>query len=1122
MAASAGGVIAYFVRHRTAANLLLVVLMVLGLVAAPQMRTQYFPDVVFEAIRVTVTWEGAGPEDVDEGIVGPLMPALQAVDGVSETEAQAQDGRAQISLQFEPGWDMSRAQADVETAVNGVSDLPEDADTPEISQRAWRDRVTDVVISGAVSVDQLARFADDFLQRLFEAGVTRTTVRGIADPLTTVEVPTAALIRHDVSLAEIAQVIANEADTRPAGEIDAANARLRSGSARRAPEDIAAIALRTFPDGTVLSVGDIARIAPGGVDRHIAYFVGDRPALSIRVDRAAGGDAISLQGVVEEVAAQAMAGLPPEVSIDLIRTRSESISARLRLLLANGAQGLAMVVVLLFLFLNARTALWVAAGIPVAMLTAVAAMYAMGLSLNMISLFGLIITLGIVVDDAIVVGEHADWRARHLGEAPVTAAERAARRMALPVFTATITTIIAFWGVATIDGNMGQMIRDVPVTVIAVLAASMVECFLILPNHMAHALAHSARAHWYDAPSRVVNRGFRWFRRVLFRPFIALVIRARYPVLAAAVAVLATQAVLYISGQVRWQFFNSPEQPSISGNFAMAPGATRADSADQMRELQRATEAVAARYEAAHGLNPLAYVLTQIGGGTGSGLSGSATKDPDLLGSIAIELIDPDLRPYSSFDFVAAVQEEMQILPLAETVSFRGWRSGPGGNALDVRLYGAGTQRLKEAAEALKRAVAVFPEVSAVEDSMAWDKEELRLDLTAQARALGFDIADIGRVLRQRLNGIEAASFAAGPRSGSIRVEVPDSEKTADFLDRVLIRSPDGGYVPLADLVTFERQPGFSTIRRQNGLRTISVTGDINQDDPARSSIIIQEIEQDILPRIEAEYQVNWELGGLALEEEEFLAAASTGFILCLLGIYLTLAWIFASWARPLAIMAIIPFGLVGTIWGHYVWDVPMTMFTLVGLMGMTGIIINDSIVLITTVDDYARSRGLVPAIIDAVCDRLRPVLLTTLTTILGLGPLLYETSQQAQFLKPTVITLVYGLGFGVVMVLVVLPALLAAGMDISASLRAARRALGSRRAAGGHRAALALGAVLALWFAATLGAQVVLGRMPGLGALMPGQGTAIAFALFAIGSVAATLVALSLALAGALLGQRR
>jgi multidrug efflux pump subunit AcrB len=1074
------------------------------------MRAQYFPDVVVEEITVSVAWDGAGAEDVDAAIVQLLEPALLSVDGVTETSSRATEGSARISLEFEPGWDMTRAADDVQLAVDSVRNLPEDAEDPSIRRASWRDRVTDVVITGPVAVDQIARFADEFVARLFAEGITRTTIRGLAAPEVVVEVTALSLRRHDVTLREIADAIAAEAAADPAGDV-AGTARVRAGVEKRSADEIGQIVLRSGLDGATLRIADVATIRVEGVDRARSYFVGNDPAITILVERTADGDAIDMQTAVEDVAAEMRATLPEGVQIDLVRTRAEEITGRLDLLIENGLIGLGLVVLLLFLFLNARTALWVAAGIPVAMSAAIAIMYAAGLTLNMISLFALILTLGIVVDDAIVVGEHADFRARRLKEDPLTAAERAARRMFLPVFAATLTTIIAFFGLMAIGGRFGSLISDIPFTVIVVLTASLIECFLILPNHMAHALAHSAKEHWYDWPSRQVNRGFRWLRDGPFRAFLRLVVVGRYPVLAGAVALLALSVALFIRGDVQWRFFDAPEQATITGNFAMAPGATREDTLEMMRNLQASVEDLAARYEAEHGVNPVAYVVAEIGGTAGRGLADEDTKDADLLGAISIELIDPDLRPYSAFQFVSDLQDNVRRHPLLETVSFRGGRSGPGGDALDVEISGADSETLKAAAERLKTAVARHPEVSAVEDSMAYDKEELVLQLTPQGQALGLDIDSLGRVLRDSLSGIEAATFPDGPRSAAIRVELSDAELTADFVDRAEIRTPSGVYVPLADVVTVDSRTGFSTIRRENGVRQISVTGDISGDDPARAEEIMAELREVILPAIEEEFGVATYLGGLAEQERAFLSDAATGLILCLAGIYLTLAWVFSSWARPLIVMAIIPFGIIGAIWGHYAWGVPMSMFSVVGLIGMVGIIINDSIVLVSTIDEYAGTRGLQPAIVDGTADRLRPVLLTTLTTVLGLAPLLFEGSSQAQFLKPTVITLVYGLGFGLVLVLLVVPALLAAQHDVTSRIAAARRAVASPRRGGLAGAAAATLAVLSvLWFGATLGAQLVTGSPAApVAALMPGEapGMGAAFAAFAAGTLVLTLV---------------
>ena len=1106
--AGAGGILSYFTRHRTAANLLLVLMIAAGLLAIPNMRAQFLPDVVVDDIDVTVRWDGAGAEDVDSAIVQVLEPVLLAVEGVTESSSRSTEGSARIRLEFEPGYDIDRAAEDVQLALDSASSLPEDAEDPNVRRGGWSDRVTDVVITGPVAVDQLARFADEMAKRLFAEGVTSVQIQGVAAPSTIVEVRSLSLVEFDVALADIAARIAEEADADPAGDVSG-SARLRTGVAKRSAEEIGAIVLRSNPDGSKLTISDVAQIRVEGTDRERAYFVGEHPAIKMRVNRSAQGDAIGLQRSVEDVAERLSATLPAGVTISLTNTRAEQITGRLDILLENGLTGLLLVVALLFLFLNARTAFWVAAGIPVAMLAAIALMYVAGITINMISLFALIITLGIVVDDAIVVGEHADFRVRQMREDPVLASENAARRMFSPVFSATLTTIIAFFGLMIIGGRFGDMIADIPFTVIVVLTASLVECFLILPNHMSHAIAHSAKEHWYDMPSRVVNRGFEWVRDTLFRPLMAGVIAARYPVFALALVVLASQVALFIRGDVSWRFFNSPEQSEVTGNFAMLPGATRSDTIEMMREMQRATETLAAEFEAEHGVNPLKFVVAEIGGNSGRAISGTESKDADQLGAITIELIDADSRPYTSFAFVSALQDSIVQHPMAETVSFRSWGSGPGGDSLDIQMFGANSDTLKEAAEALKTELAVYPEISGLEDTLAYDKEELILELTPQGQALGLSIDSLGRVLRNRLGGIEAATYPDGTRSATIRVELPEDELSADFLDRTQIRTPDGIYVPLADVVTSQSRTGFSAVRRENGIQLISVIGDLDDDDAARASEIKQIINDDILPRIQSNFGVETQLSGLSEQENQFLTDALHGLVLVLLGIYLTLAWIFSSWTRPLVVMAIIPFGLVGTIYGHALWEIPMSMFTVVGLIGMVGIIINDSIVLVTTVDEYAQDRGLVPAIIDGAADRLRPVMLTTLTTVLGLAPLLYEGSTQAEFLKPTVITLVYGLSFGLVLVLLVVPSLMAMQADVHRQIQSARRALRGRSLAMALPAGLGAVAGLTLFAATVL--PVVLTGAPWapMAALLPmlAGGLGAAIGLFLIGIALILLV---------------
>ncbi len=1098
----AGGLLSYFTRHKTAANLLMVLMVLAGLVSYPQMRTQYFPDVVVDTLRVSVSWGGAGAADVDRAIVQVLDPVLMAVSGVSASSASSSEGSARIDLEFEPGTDMDQAEKDIDTALSSVTGLPAEAEDPVIRRGQWFDGVTDVVITGPLGVDQLSRLADDIVTRLFAAGVTRTTIRGVAAPETVIEVTSLSLIQHDITLGEIAAAIAAEVNANPVGDVSGSS-RVRAGTEKRSAEDIAGIVLRTNADRSELTIGDVATITVEGPDRDRAYNVDGNPAVQIQVVRTAQGDAIGLQRSVEEVAAEMRQGLPQGVSIDLINTRADQITARLNILMVNGAEGLVLVLVLLFLFLNARTAMWVATGIPVSMLAALALMYASGLTINMMSLFALIITLGIIVDDAIVVGEHADFRVRKLGEDGVTAAENAARRMFSPVFSATITTNIAFFGLMAISGRFGDLISAIPFTVITVLTASLFECFVVLPNHLSHVSPASKREAWYDRPSAAMNRGLTWFVDRLFKPLIALAIRGRYVVLAGAVALLASQVALFIRGDVQWRFFSPPEQGQISGNFAMLPTATREDTMAMMAELQRATRAVADKYEQDTGVDPLRYAVAEIGGTSGRGLSGVENKETYQLGAITIELIGADLRPMTSNDFVAALQAEVRQTPMTETLSFRSWGAGPGGNSLEIQLGGADATQLKQAAEALKTELAQFPEVSGLEDSLSYDKEEMILTLTPQGQALGLTIEDLGAELRRRLAGIEAATYPDGSRSASIRVQLPDGELTADFMERMMIRSASGAYVPLADIVTVSRETGFGTVRRENGVMLITVSGDLADDDADRAAAVKLAINQDILPKIHDTYGVTSQLGGLSEQETAFINDARVGVTLILAGIYLTLAWIFASWTRPLVVMSIIPFALIGTIYGHNAWGIPMSMFTVVGLLGMVGIVINDSIVLVGTIDEYAQERGLIPAIVDGVGDRLRAVFLTTSTTVFGLGPLLFERSSDAQFLKPTVVTLVYGLSFGMVMVLLVVPTLMAVQADFSRQITAAKRALRARNRAIAGPVRLGLVWVLGLFAALVL--PVVLIGQPAIAAFPSSVGPAVGLfiVLAALGLVA-------------------
>jgi len=1022
-------------------------MVIAGLYASSHIRSQFFPDVVRQVVWVNVPWSGVGPEEIDRAIIARLEPKLRAVEGVDEIRATAREGWANIRLEFESNWDIEAAVDDVKAAVDDVTDLPDDADEPVVRRSRFRDRVTNVVISGQVPVDLLERYAEELRTRLFRKGVTRSRMVGIQSPQIRIDVKPDTLERYGIGMEAIAQAIRTETGTQPVGQIAKGLARVRTDANRKTVATIGAIAVRSLPDGTKLRVRDIATVVEEGLARRVAMFKDGAPALAVRVDRQAMGDSIALEGIVRRTVETMNKTLPKGVEMTLNRTRARAIISRLDLLIRNGGAGLLIVLVMLFLFLSARTAFWVAAGIPIAMLATVALMYAFGFTFNMVSLFALIICLGIVVDDAIVVGEYTDQLVRQ-GKPPAEAATEAARIMSGPVFSASITTVIAFAALTLIGGRFGRLMSDLPFTVSVVVTASLLECFFILPAHMRHALTQNARQSWYDAPSRFIDRRFSWFRENCFRPWIRGVIKFRYPVWGLAFLLLAVSVSAVLDRTVRWRFFVAPERGTITGNIAMLPSASRADTEAMLLEMERALKVANQKYEIKHGREPVEFTFRTLGGLSGRGLSGADTMDPDRLGSLDVTLIDPDERPYTAFAFIADWRDEIRQHAKVERMAMRRDRRGPASDDIAIQFSGASSDILKKASQETQAELARFKAVSGLEDNLAYDKPELLVQLTPKGEALGFSTARVAAALRARLDGIEATSFARGSHEIKVKVRLPDAVVGRSYLHQAKLPLPDGGFVPLTSIATITQKQGFSVIRRENGERVVMVLGELEDDAKVRDEIAAA-LATKILPSVSAKYGVRYDLRGMAEDEREFLSDARLGLYLCLTGIFLTLAWVFGSWTRPIAVMMVIPFGLIGAIWGHHLHGIPLTMFSVIGLIGMAGIIINDSIVLVTAIDRRLPTTDMVTAIVDGTSERLRAVFLTTITTVGGLAPLLFETSRQAAFLMPTVITLVYGLGFGIVVVLMITPTMIAIQQDMGlclGSLRRLARLVTSRR----------------------------------------------------------------------------
>ncbi|NIZ08444.1 efflux RND transporter permease subunit [Pseudooceanicola sp. HF7] len=1036
------GILRFFTRHGTAANLFLLGVLIFGLYAVTQIRAQYFPDIITESIEVRVTWEDASPEDIDDGIIAVASPPLLAVDGVSALSATAREGSARIELEFEPGWDLNQALTDVEAAMPGASSLPDGAETPEIARNTWRDRVLDVVLSGDFDRVQMERYGEQLESDLQRAGVTQASLRGLTAPRIAIIADPAALAQYGLTLSDLSAAVLEEARQTASGRLETSATTLRAGVERRDAEAIRAIEVETG-EGPI-PLDQIARVEsdPAGSGR--AYFLEGRAAVSISVERGAGGDSLKIEKTVRAVADQFLETAPEGLRVDLIRNEAAQIMARLEILLENGVFGLLLVLVLLYLFLSPSAAIWVAVGIPVSLAAGVGLMWMTGQSVNMISLFAMILCLGIIVDDAIVVAEHTEFRAKTLGEPRPRAAERAALWMLGPVLASTVTTVAAFLSLTFITGHFGSFLATIPLVVAAVLVASLAECFLVLPHHMAHGLNGLDRS-WVGAPARMVTRAFDRLRLHVFVPLLKWVIRLRYAVLLLAIGATLQAALMIAERDVQWRFFSAPSTPTLSLNIAMVDGATREDTLAMLAEMNRAATVVRDRFTQEYGADPVVFILSEVGGMAGRGLATGDDKDADLIAAVTIELIEADARPYEPNTFLQALEAEMQRPEELESFAFRAGRYGPGGDSLDVIFYGQDLEDLKAASLALQEAMEAYPEVTGMEDNLVFSGLEHALALNGYGRALGLQSRGLASELKARLSGLEVMTYVDGTREASVEVELPEGTVTAAYLDEIRLEAPTGEWVRLGEVVDVSSAPAIAALRREQGLNLIRVTGEIGDEDAARSEAILGALEQSILPRIARTHGVGYRFDGLKAQEQAFLSEAAVGFGICLLGIYMTLALVLGSWLRPLTIMSVVPVGLTGVVWGHWAWDMPMSIFSVVGMIGMSGIIVNDSIVLVSAFQDKLATRATIPAVIEATAERLRPVLLTTLTTVLGLAPLLFERSTQAEFLKPMVVTLCYGLGLGFFIVLLVIPSLVVAQHDLRRALKSTHRYLKSR-----------------------------------------------------------------------------
>jgi multidrug efflux pump subunit AcrB len=1014
------GFLAFFARHKVAPNLVMLLMILGGLFAVSRMNVQFFPNFALDIVTVSVTWSGASSADVEQAITDPLEERLRSVADVKKLTSTSAQGISTITIEFNSGTDPIMALDDVRQQVDGFRNLPADAEKPQIGRIARFDPVARVLVYGDVSRASLRHWTDQFKTDLMRRGIDRIDITGLPKQQISITVPADELNQINRSLPQLSDRIGAMSRDFPAGMLgDNDGGRgLRATEQGRTPLDFLGLPL-SVNEQNHITVGDIAGVTREDRRGGTLLTYEGQPAVELNLQRAEKGNSLVAARTLEQWLQDTRATLPAGLHIKTYDESWRLIADRIHLLISNAIGGLAIVMLLLYLFLPGRVALWVAVGIPSAFLAALSVLWLIGGSINMMSLFALIMALGVIVDDAIVVGEDADAHYR-AGEIPSQASIGAARRMFWPVIASSMTTVAAFMPLLAVGGIIGKIMIDIPIVMIAVILASLLECFLVLPGHLRHAFSPQTASRNILARIRDrFNERFERFRQGTFRQAVRWSLAHRAATLAGALASVILVAGLMAGGRIGFTFFPTPEPQVLYANALFVAGTPRSEMTGFINRVEQALNQT--NRDLGGGLIQTALVRE---GSTILSAGGGAKGDQ--LGSMMVELTPPDARTIRNAEFIQHWKSLIALPPGMENFSIAARQSGPPGADLTVQLSGENPKQLKAAALALQNTLKTIPGIIDTQDDLPYGREQLIFSVNADGQALGLTTADVGQQLRAAFDGQLVQIYQQDADEIEVRVLLPEAERqTLAGLDSLSIRVPSGRFVPLEQVVSFTSQQGFEALRHAHGRLTVEVTADVDRNINSAQNIL-DALKVKALPDLAKQYGIHFSLEGRQADQRQTMNDMKFGLYLGLALMYIVLVWVFSAWFTPLIVMLIIPFGLVGAIFGHWIMGLDLTVLSMFGLFGLSGIVVNNAIILVEFYRS-ARARGMnvAQALEEASTQRLRAVLLTSLTTIGGLMPLMFETSLQAQFLIPMATSLSFGLAYATLLVLFIIPTLL-------------------------------------------------------------------------------------------------
>ena len=1028
-----------FVEHRLASNLAMALMVLAGVWAISQINVQLNPDQAPRFVSVSIGWRGAAAEDVEKLVTTPVEQQLRTLGEIKTLRSYTGNGYSNVMAQLEVDADIGQTVEKIRQRVANMRTLPANIEPPQVAVNEWNELVASVLITGPKTTEEMAPLARRFERELLASGADMVEISGLPAEEIAIQVDSRTLYELGLSLDQLAERISRASQDAPGGRIGRGQEaqQLRSLDQRRSADEFADLIVYNDVNGRAMRLGDIATVTKRPrVDQPYTMMNG-LPAVSLDVLRDVETDSLTaaehLRGWLDTTTATLTEG----VNLQLFQEAWRYIADEITIILGNGVGGLMLVIVVLMVFLHGRVAFWVMVGIPVTFLAALLGFYYAGGTINLISIIGMVMALGIVVDDAIVVGEEALTQHQR-GLSAGDAAAAGASRMFAPVVASSITTLCAFAPIVVmVASEGGDGIVEIPLVMLCMIAASLVECFLVLPGHL-RASFEGMRNHAQSAFRQRFDTAFVRFREERFRPMVRLAMHNRLVVVGGAASLFAVTMTLWISGWIKTDLNLNLSPDVVSAQVQFAAGTSESDKLAYLGELEGV---IGAADQAVGGDNVVAHVVTN-----NSAIIANDRKVGAQYASIQVEMVSEEKRSATTKEFALAWNERAprsHVVDSLQVLERFSWNSD-----FSVLLKGEEVADLKRASEELIERLATLDGVRNLHDDLPYGNDQLVFELTPEGQALGLSTAEVGSQLRAAYDGRRVQIFQDADAEMEVRLTLPEVERADPAsLARFPIRTAGGEMMPLASVATWERRRGIDEIRHHDTRKTVSVSGDVDLATITGGEVVAFATEE-VIPELERKYGISYGLDGASLAAQEAQTQFLRSFMITLGLIFIVLAWVFSSYTWPLAVMAAIPLGLTGALAGHVLMGLPINPMSMMGLFALTGIIVNDSIILVTTfknlLADGVEARQ---AIEDAVCARLRPVVVTSITTIAGLSFLMLEQAPVAAIYTPLAAAICFGLAYGTVLVLLVIPALLSAIAEAGERAPAwVRRMLGSRK----------------------------------------------------------------------------